>query len=119
GGGGVGGGMSGQGIFGLNVRMGLVLLPLCLTFLPESFAPRPRLDLAGLALVSTGLLGITWGLVRANSVGWSSAEVVLSLIAGAVLLGSFLAWERRRSEERRVGKEGRAGGPACDEQGQY
>jgi len=94
-GGGVIDGINWHWIFWLNVPIGLVLIPLCLTFLTESFGPRPRLDLAGLALVSTGLLGITWGLVRANSVGWSSAEVVLSLIAGAVLLGSFLAWERR------------------------
>jgi predicted MFS family arabinose efflux permease len=41
------------------------------------------------------VLGLTWGLVRANSVGWTSAEVVTALVAGTALLAVFLAWERR------------------------
>jgi EmrB/QacA subfamily drug resistance transporter len=94
-GGGVIDGINWHWIFWLNVPIGLVLIPLSLTFLTESFGPRPRLDFAGLALVGAGLLGITWGLVRANTVGWGSAEVIGSLAAGAVLLGCFLAWERR------------------------
>src|SRR5256884_251769 len=53
------------------------------------------LDLAGLGLASAGLLGIVWGLVRGNSVGWSSPEIVGSLVAGAVLLALFVLWELR------------------------
>ena len=39
-----------------------------------------------------------WGLVRANSRGWTSPEIVASLIAGVVLLVVFVAWERRARE---------------------
>jgi MFS family permease len=41
------------------------------------------------------MLGLTWGLVRSSTVGWGSAEVVATLVAGAALVGAFLAWERR------------------------
>ena len=37
---------------------------------------RARLDLRGLALASTGLFGIVYGLVRSQSLGWSSPEIV-------------------------------------------
>ena len=88
-------GIGWQWIFWLNVPIGLVLIPLAATRLTESFGPRPQLDVAGLALAGAGLLGVAWGLVRANSVGWGSGEVVATLVAGAFLVGAFLAWERR------------------------
>jgi EmrB/QacA subfamily drug resistance transporter len=94
-GGAVVGGISWHWIFWLNVPVGLALIPLASTLLTESFGPRPQLDIIGLVLAGAGALGITWGLVRANAVGWGSAEVVTSLIAGAALVGAFLAWERR------------------------
>lgn len=82
-------------IFWLNVPIGLALIPLSLVRLSESFGPRPQLDLIGLPLAGAGVLGLTWGLVRANTVGWGSAEVAATLFAGAALLAAFLAWERR------------------------
>ncbi|MEU6236225.1 MFS transporter [Kitasatospora sp. NPDC047058] len=88
-------GLDWQWIFWLNVPIGLVLAPLALRRLTESFGPRPRLDVIGLALAGAGFLGLTWGLVRANTVGWGSAEVISSLLAGAALVAGFLAWQRR------------------------
>jgi EmrB/QacA subfamily drug resistance transporter len=82
-------------IFWLNVPVGAALIPLAARRLAESFGPRSQLDITGLVLAGTGALGVTWGLVRANAVGWGSAEVTMTLVAGAVLIGSFLAWERR------------------------
>src|SRR5438874_6832911 len=94
-GGGVVDGINWHWIFWLNVPLGLVLIPLGLTRLTESYGPRPKLDLVGLPLAGAGLLGLTWGLVRANSVGWGSAEVLATLAAGAVFVAAFLAYERR------------------------
>jgi EmrB/QacA subfamily drug resistance transporter len=82
-------------IFWLNVPIGLALIPLSATRLQESFGPATRLDIPGLGLAGVGLLGVTWGLVRANDAGWGSLEVVCSLAAGAALLYAFAAWERR------------------------
>src|SRR5438067_8874957 len=88
-------GISWHWIFWLNVPIGLVLIPLALTRLSETRGPDGRLDLAGLALASAGLFGIVWGLVRGNSVGWGSVQIVASLAAGFVLVAAFVAWERR------------------------
>src|SRR5688500_7782118 len=87
-------GIAWQWIFWLNVPIGLVVLPLA-RMLPESHGPDKALDLPGLALASGGLLGLVWGLVHGNSDGWGSAQIVASLIAGAVLLAAFVAWEAR------------------------
>jgi Na+/melibiose symporter-like transporter len=66
--------------------------------LPESHAAPARLDLAGVALVSAGALGVVWGLVRANQAGWGSAETLASLTLGVALLAAFVLWERRTRE---------------------
>jgi EmrB/QacA subfamily drug resistance transporter len=88
-------GISWQWIFWLNVPIGLVLIPLVLLRLDESRGEWNRLDLPGLALAGIGLLGIVWGLVRGNSVGWSSFEIVGSIAAGAAVLALFVLWELR------------------------
>src|SRR5919201_1862006 len=85
-------GISWQWIFWLNVPIGLVLAPLALSRLTESHGPSGRLDLGGLVLASAGLFGIVWGLVRGNSVGWASAEIVGLLAAGAILVALFVLW---------------------------
>src|SRR3954454_2519093 len=86
-------GISWHWIFWLNVPIGLVLVPLALTRLDETFGPTAKLDLAGLGLVSIGLLGIVWGLVRGNELGWTSPEIVAALVAGAVVTALFVLWE--------------------------
>jgi EmrB/QacA subfamily drug resistance transporter len=88
-------GISWQWIFWLNVPIGLLLAPLAFLRLRESHGPASKLDLVGLGLVSVGLFGIVWGLVRANSVGWGSAEIVGSLAVGSVMLALFVLWELR------------------------
>jgi EmrB/QacA subfamily drug resistance transporter len=88
-------GLSWQWIFWLNVPIGLLLAPLAFTRLAETRGPSDRLDLPGLGLVSAGLFGIVWGLVRGNSVGWGSTEIVGSLGAGLIVLALFVIWELR------------------------
>jgi MFS family permease len=82
-------------IFWLNVPIGIALIPTATVGLTESYGPRPQLDLPGLALASSGALGITWALVRANTVGWTSSEALTAFIAGLILTVAFITWERR------------------------
>ncbi len=80
-------------IFWINVPIGVVLVPVALTRLSESHGPARKLDLTGLALSSTGLFGIVFGLIRSQTLGWTSTEVLVSLIAGAVLVAAFVRYE--------------------------
>src|SRR5882672_5095409 len=94
-GGAIVGGVSWQWIFWLNVPIGLVLAPLAWRQLEETYGPDKGLDLPGLGLASTGLLGIVWALVRGNEHGWTSFGIVTPLVVGAVLVAAFVAWELR------------------------
>jgi EmrB/QacA subfamily drug resistance transporter len=80
-------------IFWINVPIGVVAAILGVRLLPESYGAPERLDLVGVGLVTAGVVSLVWGLSRASDVGWSSAEVVGTLIAGAALLGGFVVWE--------------------------
>src|SRR5215211_4926794 len=88
-------GISWHWIFWLNVPIGIALVPLALSRLTESHGPAKHLDLPGLALGGLGLLGVVYGIVRGNEVGWGSAEILASLGVGAALVAAFIAWELR------------------------
>ncbi|HEY2600086.1 MAG TPA: DHA2 family efflux MFS transporter permease subunit [Thermoleophilaceae bacterium] len=83
-------------IFWLNVPIGLAAIPLVLRRTPESFGPRLAIDVPGVLLVAGASLGLVWGLVRGNAVGWGSAEVVSAFVAGTLLLVAFV-WRERRA----------------------
>jgi EmrB/QacA subfamily drug resistance transporter len=85
-------------IFWLNVPIGLAAIPLVLARIEESFGGDRGLDLPGLALISTAAFAIVWGLVRGNSAGWDSLEIVGALAAGMLLVFAFIARELRAAE---------------------
>jgi EmrB/QacA subfamily drug resistance transporter len=84
-----------QGIFWINVPVGIIAIPIILAVLPNAFGEKVRADIVGVLLAGLGVLGIVFGIVRGNPAGWDSAEVIGSLIAGAVLLAVFFVWELR------------------------
>ncbi|MEO6532441.1 MAG: DHA2 family efflux MFS transporter permease subunit [Pseudolysinimonas sp.] len=86
-----------QGIFWINVPVGVIAIPIILAVLPNAFGERVRADIVGVLLAGLGVLGIVFGIVRGNPAGWDSAEVIGSLIAGAALLATFFAWEMRHA----------------------
>src|SRR3954462_15101693 len=86
-------GLAWEWIFWINVPIGAVTVPLVLTKMRESRGTDTSLDLRGLALVTGGVLGFVWALVRGNEAGWGSPEVVGSFVLGAVLIAAFVAWE--------------------------
>jgi EmrB/QacA subfamily drug resistance transporter len=86
-------GLAWQWIFWINVPIALVL-----TKMRESHGADSSLDLRGLALVTGGVLGLVWALVRGNQAGWGSPEVLGTLAVGALLIAAFVAWELRARE---------------------
>jgi EmrB/QacA subfamily drug resistance transporter len=91
-------GISWHWIFWINVPIGILLAPLAMRVLRESRGPYGTLDLRGLALGSAGAFGLVFGLVRAQSLGWTSPTILVSLTAGVALLAGFVAWELRVRE---------------------
>jgi EmrB/QacA subfamily drug resistance transporter len=91
-------GIAWEWIFWLNVPIGLAAIPLVLARIEESFGGDTGLDLPGLGLISAAAFGIVWGLVRGNSAGWGSPEVVGALAAGVLLVAAFVAREVRAPE---------------------
>jgi EmrB/QacA subfamily drug resistance transporter len=85
-------------IFWVNVPIGLALVPFASRVLKESHGEQRGLDFPGLGLVSSGLFGLVFGLIRAQTLGWGSAEVLISLIGGAVLTTAFVFHELRTEQ---------------------
>ena len=56
---------------------------------------RTRLDVLGTVLASGGLFFLVFGLSHAVTSSWSNAATWGSLVAGAVLLVLFVAWQQR------------------------
>ena len=85
-------------IFWLNVPIGLAAIPFVLRRIEESFGGDTGLDVPGLALIGSAGFAIVWGLVRGNSAGWDSLEIIGALAAGVVVAVAFVAWELRAAE---------------------
>src|SRR5690349_16192025 len=91
-------GISWHWIFWLNVPIGLVTLPLAYARLSESHGEARAFDLRGLLLASGGLMGVVYGVVHAQTAGWTTSTVLASLGVGAVLLTAFVLTELRTAE---------------------
>ena len=91
-------GISWHWIFWINVPIGIVLIPLAARRLTESRGPVRDARSARSGTRLPGAFGLVFGLVRAQSLGWTSATVLISMIGGALLLAGFVARELRTSE---------------------
>jgi EmrB/QacA subfamily drug resistance transporter len=84
-------------IFFVNVPIGAAALWIALTSVRESRDPNARrADVAGLVTLAASLFLIVFGLLRGNDAGWTSGQILASLIAGAALLVGFVLIELRQ-----------------------
>jgi EmrB/QacA subfamily drug resistance transporter len=84
-----------RGIFLVNIPIGILAVALTLWRVEESKSPNPtRPDWAGFALLTTGLVSLVYGLIRAGENGWSDTGVIICLAAGAAALAAFIVAER-------------------------
>ena len=84
-------------IFFVNIPVGIVAIAASLLLIQESKdETHVSLDLPGLATSALGLFALTYGLIEANTYGWTSARIVGSFVVSVVSLASFVQIERRR-----------------------
>jgi MFS family permease len=91
-------GLNWHWIFGINVPIGALLIPIAARRLSESRGPNSKLDAPGLALSGLGLLGLVFGLVHAQTAGFGAISTIASLTAGVALLAGFVLVELRTAE---------------------
>lgn len=95
--------VSWQWLFLINIPIGVVGLILALLWLPKDApaagAPRVRLDAIGFVLLAPSLALLLYGLSKASSDGgFGNAQVWMPVVAGAALLGAFIAWAVRKRD---------------------
>jgi EmrB/QacA subfamily drug resistance transporter len=84
-------------IFSVNLPIAIALAVISLQVVPAD-ARKPQwrgLDLRGAILATTSLGAIVYTITQAGSAGWTSAQTVVTGLAGIVGLGVFVAHERR------------------------
>ena len=82
-------------IFFINIPVGILAIVASFLFIDESRdESHVRLDLPGLATSAVGLFALTYGLIEANTYGWTSPRILGAFaVAGLSILG-FILLER-------------------------
>jgi MFS family permease len=109
-------------MFWVNVPFCLVGLYLAARYLPADKpgpgAPRPRLDLPGLALLAPGVSAFVLGLSNAGSAaGFAHPGVIVPLAIGVALTAAFAAHALRLAKRRTGGRPG-VGRPSVGQHGE-
>ncbi len=86
-------------VFFINVPIAILVLVVMWSALPGGrLGARGSVDVLGAAIVTLGLAVLVYGIVRAEVVGWASAETWIAIGAGIALLIVFLLIQRVKRE---------------------
>jgi EmrB/QacA subfamily drug resistance transporter len=92
-------GLSWRWVFLVNIPIGLVTLVFAYLFLPEHRpAPGGRLDVRGLLLSGAGLSALLYAVSEGSVLGWSSAPILATGVAGIALLTLFARTSLRQAD---------------------
>jgi EmrB/QacA subfamily drug resistance transporter len=84
-------------IFFVNVPVGILGVAASFAFIDESRdETHERLDLPGLATSAVGLFALTYGLIEANTYGWTSPRIIGAFVIAGVALTAFVLLERHQ-----------------------
>ena len=85
-------------IFFINVPVGILGIIVARLVIDESRdeSEEQRLDLPGLLSSAVGLFALTYGLIEANTYGWTSGRILGSFLVAAVALVLFVVLEHRQ-----------------------
>jgi EmrB/QacA subfamily drug resistance transporter len=90
-------GLGWPAIFAVNVPLGVVVIASGLKLVEggRDRAATRNFDVAGAVLITASLVGLTYGIVRTDTLGWGSPGVLAPFAAGLLLLGLFALVEAR------------------------
>jgi EmrB/QacA subfamily drug resistance transporter len=85
-----------RGIFWFNLAFGLTALIVAAIVLPESADPNAhRVDTAGTLLGAASLAALVFAVIRGESSGFASPQVLALFVVGGVAAVAFFWWESR------------------------
>lgn len=84
-----------RAVFWLLIPVTAAAAAVTLAAVPESTGARRRPDLAGLVLVSIGMVALNVGLLQGPSWGWTSTATLLVGLVAVAGTAAFIAWELR------------------------
>ena len=88
-----------RGIFEVNVPVGIAAIAVTAWRVEESRSPHAaRLDWAGFAFLTAGLVSGVYGLIRASEYNWAEGGVIACLAIAGAALAAFIAVERRAAD---------------------
>ena len=95
--------LSWRWVFYVNLPIAAAGIILAYVFVPEvRDTRRPGTDAAGVLLAGSGLAAVSYGVIEGQRYDWGTVwhgvTIPEIIIAGAVLLAVFVAWERRHPE---------------------
>ena len=85
-------------IFFVNVPIGIIAIAASLILIPESKdeSAEQRLDLPGLLTSGIGLFALIYGLIEANTYGWTSARILGAFAVAVGMLVAFVLLEQHQ-----------------------
>src|SRR5215468_4271685 len=87
-------------VFLMNIPVVVIGLVAVTALVPESrSAEPPGLDPVGILASSAGLAVLIYGFIAAGQYGWSSDTAIAAIVAGALILAGFVAWELRLTRQ--------------------
>ncbi len=85
-------------VFLINVPIGIAVLALTRTLLPQGTRQKGRVDYLGAISITGALILLVYAIVTANDAGWTSVQTVFLLLTSAALLGAFTIIQKRSKE---------------------
>jgi EmrB/QacA subfamily drug resistance transporter len=84
-------------IFAVNVPLGALVIVAGRYVIPASAGTREKrhFDVTGAILVTAGLISVTFGIVRTDTLGWGAPGVLAPIAAGVLLFAAFALVEAR------------------------
>jgi EmrB/QacA subfamily drug resistance transporter len=96
-------GLGWEWIFFINAPVGVIGFVLAVRLVPDLPIHQHRFDLLGVALSTIGLFCLVFGIQEAQKYDWGTITGPISvwslIIAGLVVIGIFLLWQRRNPAE--------------------
>src|SRR5437762_3862311 len=88
--------LSWRAVFFINLPLAIIVVVICYWRVPESSGnEKGRLDWLGAIVIALGLGALVWGLIESTRLGFAHPAIVAALVAGLVLIVTFVFLERQ------------------------